>query len=113
MEQNLIEDNTQIFHSIVVKILFLRKREWLDILTWGEFLTKIVRKPDKDDKKKLSRVLKYLQSNRDLVLTLESYGYGTIKWWVDTLFMFHHGMKIPTGGSVNGKGRCVFRIEQI
>ena len=46
----------------------------------------------------MSRILKYLSGTRDLVLTLESDGTGTVKWWVDAEFAVHHDMKSHTGG---------------
>ena len=63
-----------------------------------DFLTTQVRDPDEGDDKKSSRVLKYLSSTRDLVLTLESDGTGTLKWWVDAEFTVHHDVKSHTGG---------------
>ena len=64
-----------------------------------------MRDPDKDDNKKLSQILKYLSSTRDLVLTLESDGTRTAKWCVDAAFAVHHNMKIHTGGMMSmGQG---------
>ena len=64
-----------------------------------------MRYPDEDDYKKLSRILKYLSGTRDLVLTLESDGIGTVKWWVDAAFAVHHDMKSHTGGMMSmGRG---------
>ena len=56
----------------------------------------LVREPDKNDNKKLSRIIKYLRGTRDLVLTLESDNTGTEKWWVDATFAVHHCMKTHT-----------------
>ena len=49
--QKLSKGDAQIFHTIVEKLLFLRKRTWRDILTGVEFLTKRVSKKDKEDEK--------------------------------------------------------------
>ena len=71
-------------------------------------MTTIVREPDKYDKKKLVRILKYLPRTWEIVLILESYGSSTIKWWVDVIFLVHHDMIIHTrGGGVDRKGCCV------
>ena len=96
--QKLSKKNTHTLHTIVEKFLFLCKREWPDILTGVAFLTTRVREPDKDDAKKFSRMLKYISGKSDIVLTLESNGTGTIKWWVDAAFAVHHDMKSHTGG---------------
>ena len=57
-----------------------------------------MRDSGEDDKNILSRILKYLSDTRYLVLTLESNGTGTVKWWVDASFTVHHDMKSHTGG---------------
>ena len=41
--------------------------------------------------------MKYLSGTRDLVLTLESDGTGTIQWWLDAAFAVHHDLKSHTG----------------
>ena len=70
-----------------------------------EFTTTPVIYPEKDDNKKLGRIIKYLSGTRDLVLTLESNGTGTVKWWVDAAFMVHKDIKIHTGGMMStGRG---------
>ena len=69
------------------------------------FLTTQVRDSGEDDKNKLSRILKYISDTRYLVLTLESNGTGTVKWWVDAAFAVHHEMKSHTGGvKLMGRG---------
>ena len=67
-----------------------------------KILTARVIEPDKDDYKERIHVIKYLQSASNVVLILESDGFGTIKWWVDTAFTVHHGMKIQRQSNVKG-----------
>jgi len=50
----------ELFHSITAKLLFLAKRGRPDIQVAVAFLTTRVKGPDKDDYKKLARVIKYL-----------------------------------------------------
>ena len=103
--RKLSEKDAQAFHTIVAKLIFLCKRAQPDILTGAAFLMMRVRDPDEDDDKKLSRILKYLSGTRDLVLTLESDGTRTVKWWVDAGFAVHHDMKSHTGGMMSmGRG---------
>ena len=69
------------------------------------FIITRVKAADIDDKKKLKRVLNYLNATQELVLTLESDGTNTIHWWVDASFAVHHDMKSHTGGMLSlGKG---------
>ena len=99
--RKLSEKDAQAFHTIVAKMLFLCKRAWPDILAGVDFLTTRVREPNKDDNKKLSCILKYISGTRDLVLTLESDGTRTVKWWVDAAFSEHHDIKSHTGRMVS------------
>ena len=101
----LREKGAQEFHTIVAKLLFLCKQARPDILTGVDFLKTRVGEPDEDDDKKLLRILKYLRGTRDIVLTLESDGIGTVKWWVDAAFAVHHNMKSHMGGVISmGRG---------
>ena len=103
--RKLSDKDAQAFHTIVAKIIFLCKRARPDILTGVAFLTTRVRDPDKDNDKKLLRIIKYLSGTRDLVLNLESDGTGTVKWWVDEAFAVHHDIKRHTGGMMSmGQG---------
>ena len=103
----LSEKYTQVLHTIVEKLIFLCKQARLDILTVVDFLTMQVREPDEYNGNKLARILKYLRGTRELVLALESDSTGTVKWWVDTAFVVHHGMNSHTGGMITmGKAPC-------
>jgi hypothetical protein len=52
----LDEETGKVFHNFVAKCLFLTKRARPDIHTAVAFLTTWVKKPDKDDWKKLQRI---------------------------------------------------------
>ena len=80
--RKLSKKDSQAFHTIVSKLLFLCKQSRMDILIRVDFLTTLARELDKDDDKKLSRILKYLSGTRGIVLTLESDRTGTVKWWL-------------------------------
>ena len=96
---------SELFHHVVAQLLFLSKRGRPDVLTGVAFLTTCVKAPDKDDLKKLKRIINYLSDTASLLLTLESDGSGTIHWWVDAAFAVHHDMKSHTGGMLSlGKG---------
>jgi hypothetical protein len=95
------------FHTTVAKGLFLCKRARPDLQPTIPFLCTRVKNPDVDDWKKLLRMLKYLESTKDLVLTLEA-DKGDIllcKWYPDAAFAVHSDFKSHTGAVLTlGKG---------
>jgi hypothetical protein len=101
----LTMEKTNLFHTMVAKLLFLAKRAQPDILTAVSFLCTRVKKPDVDDYKKIARVKRDLQGTTDLRLTLECDNTHVIKWWADTSFACHDDMRSHTGGIMTlGKG---------
>ena len=72
-----------------------------DILTAIYFLCKRVKSPTEDDKGKLSRVMKYLNSTKNLVLQLTADNLNMVKWCVDASFAVHHDMWSHTGGGMS------------
>ena len=65
------------------------------------FLQIRVNKPDEDDFKKLTRVVKYLQGTRNMILTLRLQNDGVMAWWVDASYAIHNDMKGHTGGTMS------------
>ena len=103
--RKLREKDAQAFYTIVEKLLFLCKQTQPDILTGVDFLTTRVIYPNKDKDKKLARILKYIRGRRDILLTLESDGIGTVKWGMDAEFAVYHNTKSQTGGMMTmGRG---------
>ena len=88
------------FHTTVAKLLFLSKRTRPDLQPTVPFLCTRVQSPDEDDFKKLLRLLKWLESTKTLVLTLEVDGDGKlilVGWYADAAFAVHADMKSHTG----------------
>jgi hypothetical protein len=101
----LDEQTSEMFHHNTAKLLFLSKRARPDIQTAVAFLTTRVKLPDRDDYKKLARVMKYLRATVDLSLILEADDLNVVKWWVDGSFAVHPDMKSHTGATMLlGKG---------
>jgi hypothetical protein len=101
----LNDEDGSYFHTMTAKLLFLAKRARPDLQQAVAFLTTRVKQPDKDDYKKLGRVMKYLRADPHLPLTLEADDTRIMKWWVDASFAVHPDMKSHTGATASlGKG---------
>ena len=75
------------------------------IQTAVSFLCTRVTEPDKDDYKKLWKMLQYLRATRRLYLTLKADDLRVIKWWVDASYAVHPDMMNHTGGTMTlGRG---------
>ena len=101
----LNEDTAISFHHFTARLLFLSKRARPDIQPPVSFLCTRVKGPDKDDYKKLTRVIRYLRGSIDIALTLEASKVNIIKWWIDASFAVHPDMRSHTGAIMSmGKG---------
>ena len=68
-------------------------------------LTTQVQAPDWDDYKKVAKVLNYLHTTCDLVLTLEASNAGVAELWIVGAFGNHSNMWSHTGGYLSlGRG---------
>jgi hypothetical protein len=84
------------FHTFVAKGLFLCKRGRPDIQPSIAFLSTRVRSPGQQDWFKLTKLMEFLKSTEDDVLTLSCDGSQNIIWYVDAAFGVHHDMKNHT-----------------
>ena len=87
---------------------FVCKRSRPDTQVAVTFLTTRVRKPDKDDWKKLIRLVKYISSTVEMKLTLSSNNTNIVKWWLDGSYVVHKDMKNHTGGIMTLRKGCVY-----
>ena len=86
-----------IFHTNIAKLMFLSKRARPDVQIPVAFLCTRVKEPDRDNWKKLGRIMKYLKGTIGLPLILSIDDTGVIKWFVDASFAVHNDMKSHTG----------------
>ena len=86
------------FHTTVAKGLFLCKRARPDIHPTIAVLCTRVKAPTESEWTKLTRLMKYLNSTREDVLTLRADDLSIVKWWVDAAFAVHPDFKSHTGG---------------
>jgi hypothetical protein len=97
----LSRDDSEVFHSIVAKLLYVSRRSRLDIQLATTLLSTRVPCSTKKDWAKLKRVLEYLRGTLDEFLTLGADDIRMMKTWVDALYAVHKDMKSHTGGVVS------------
>jgi hypothetical protein len=97
----LDDADSETYHRLTAKLLYLCKRARPDLQTTVAFLTTRVVQPDTDDWKKLTRAIRYLRESKTLYLTLEADDGIDIKWWIDASFAVHPDMKSHTGGTLS------------
>ena len=108
-QEKLDTKKKQVFHTFVAKLLFVSKRGRSDIQVAVAFLSTRVTDPDLDDWKKLVRLIRYVNSTLELVLTLSLDDFSSVKWWVDASYATHYNSRSYTGGTMTmGKG-SIFR----
>ena len=102
----LDEDKSELFHSIVAKLLNLSKRSRPDIEHIIAFLCTRVSKSDCEDWKKLIRLLSYIKKTIDDPRIIGAMTLRKIYSWVDASYAVHMDMKSHTG-AVSSFGRGV------
>jgi len=93
--KKLDNNEGQLFHHLVAKLLYLSKHTRQDIQTAVAFLCTRVKQRDTDYYKKLTKVMQYLRNTKDMTLTIEP--GDEPKWWVDSSYAVHSDMKSHTG----------------
>jgi hypothetical protein len=84
------------YHTLVAKLLFLANRTRPDIMLPVSFLTTRVNGPTTGDKKKLDRVMKYLNSTPDKKLFFKGLDDGIV-FAIDAAFALHNDGMSHTG----------------
>jgi hypothetical protein len=106
------EKKAQLFHTYVVKVMFLCKRARPDLQTEVAFLSTRVNSCDEDDYKKLIRMLQFLRATRDELLTLSATSLHNVRWWLDASYNVHPDMRSHTGGTMSlGRG-VIYRTSK-
>jgi hypothetical protein len=95
--EKLASDKSDLFHSIVAKLLYVAKRARPDILTSVCFLATRVKDSTVDDWKKLKRVLTYLNGTKELGLRLSASDMTLVAAFADASYAVHGDMKSHTG----------------
>ena len=91
----LPEDKAQLFQHLVAKLLYLCRCTRQDIQTAVACLCTRVKDLEKDDYKKLTKVMQYIRNTKYLTLTIEA--SADPKWWVDSSYVVHPDMRSHMG----------------
>ena len=111
--RTLTNKDSEIFHSVVAKLLYVSKRGRLDIQLPIAFLCTRVSCSTEKDWLKLKRVLEYLKGTLDEFLTLGADDIRKMKTWVDASYAVHKDMKSHTGGVVSfGRGAAMSKSSK-
>ena len=101
-ESRLVDNSrAKVFHTFFNKALFVTNISRPDIHTAVAFLTTRMRGPNRDDWKKMLRLIQYLRNTIDMPLTLCADDTNIVKWWVDGSYAVHADMHSQTGGTMS------------
>ena len=96
----LTKDETEKFHHIVAKLLYVSKRARLDIQPTVVFLCRRVRNPTEQDKRKLKRLLQYIYGTLEMPRILSIRNFSEMSIYVDASHAPHVDGRGQTGGCV-------------
>ena len=100
-------EKSELFHIIVMKLMWVSQRCRLDINTAIAFLSTRVSQPTEQDWLKLKRVLEFLNGTVKDTLTLGAESLDHLLNFVDVSFAVHSDMRSHSGGAASF-GRGVF-----
>ena len=104
------------YHTLTAQCLYLSKRARPDIQNAVAFHCTRVKCPDRDDQRKLTRLIKYLMETIHLPLILSMNTNGISEWWVDASFAIHDNMRSRTGSAMSlGQGviYCASTMQKV
>jgi hypothetical protein len=93
--------DTETFHHVVAKLLYVSQRGRTDTQPTIAFLCTRVSKPTEQDWSKLRRLLEYLHGTLDQTRTLGADNLHSMVTWVDASYAIHADMKSHTGGAIS------------
>jgi hypothetical protein len=104
---------SEVFHSIMAKLLYVSKCSHLDIKLAITFLWMRVSCSMVQDWSKLKGVLEYSNGTLDKFLELGADDMGIMETWVDASYAVHLNMKSHTGGAVSfGRGAVMSKSSK-
>jgi hypothetical protein len=91
---------SEAFHSVTAKLLYVSLRAPVDLLLAVSFLYTQVSKSTVEDCLKLQRILEYVKGTMDLEYTAGADDLGKLRTWVDASYAVHPDMRSHTGGAM-------------
>jgi hypothetical protein len=85
--KKLPQEQREVFHCLVAKLVFVWKRVRSDIGVAMSFLTKRVKQPDLDDWRKLVHLMDYLKADGNRPLILAADKTGIVIWYLQCMQM--------------------------
>jgi hypothetical protein len=104
----LSRENKEEFHTAVAKLLYYALRVKPDILTAVAYLSTRVRDPNRDDQKKLIRLLGYVKRTREDGITMRVGKAKALACYVDAAFGCHDDGKSHTGICIMMGEACIY-----
>ena len=83
------EQRREVFHSMVMKGLFIAKRSRPDILPTTTILSGRVTETNETDWKLLKQLVKYLHATKELHLVIDMCDFKSPQWYIDAAFGVH------------------------
>jgi len=99
--KKLDEKRAAIFHTFVMKGMFLCKRGRQDIQPGIAFLATRTSEPNEGDWAKLKKLMVFLKVTQDDIMSMSADDSATIKWMIDAAFAVHPDMKSHTGATLS------------
>jgi hypothetical protein len=104
---------SELYHHIVAKLLYVSTRCRLDIQLTIGFLCTRVKRSTKQDWGKLKRLLQYLNHTIDDSLTIGAENLSNMNTWIDASYAVHADMKSHTGGAISlGRGAAMSKSSK-
>ena len=97
----MCKEKKELFVHLVMQGLYLSQRGRPDIRTAISFLCSRLNCPDKDDFKKLTRMIWYLRHTLYMCLVLGKDDSDSVRWWIDASYAVHPNMRGHTGATMS------------
>ena len=104
----LDKERKDLFVHLVMQGPYLSQRGRPDIRTAISFLCSRLKCPDKDDYKKLTRLIRYLLHTLHMCLILGKDDTDIVHWWIDAPYAVHPDMRGHTGATMSLGNGSVF-----
>ena len=92
--KQLSKSKNSLYHTYIMKLMFLAKRGRPDILPGISYLSTRVSNPNECDQNKLKKLLNFLKKTKNEKLILGADDTQTINWYIDAAFGVHKDMKL-------------------